>query len=363
MLGIVLKILSILGIALLAVLGLLLLMMLLVFFFPFTYRVCGSKDAESLRLTARVNWLFGLFRVRLGYPEPGRLVAKVLWFSLLDIGIPPKKEDFLSKDKSRSSKGAAKKSGRLTTDTSSSPRTDDGKAESMKEKHSMEEDHSMEEAQERSDALGSVTVPADTETKGPEITPADSDGSQAEMEEEHSMGKEEPHSTEIPSDSATGFFGKILQKIKGTKSTICNIYDKIKKIWENISYYIDLLQEENTKQLISHAFFRGRKIFKSVRPRRVKVQLLFGTGSPDTTGYLYGAYCMLSAPLNPGFLVTPDFEGKRLEGEFDIAGHVMVWVFVINGLKLLLDKKLRLFLKKLKKGQEKLKKAPAQQAG
>lgn len=353
MLGIVLKILSILGIALLTVLGLLLLMMLIVFFFPFTYRVCGSKDAESLRLTAKVNWLFGLFRVRLGYPEPGRLVAKVLWFSLLDIGIPPKKEDFQSRprDKAGSSKGAGKKSGKSTTGVSASPQTGDGKAESM------------EEGQEHPDASGSVTAPADTETKAPETTPAQS-GSQAEMEEghsmeEHSMGKEEPHSTEIPSDSATGFFGKILQKIQGIKCTIYNIYDKIKKIWENISYYIELLQEENTKQLTSHAFFRARKIFKSVRPRHVRVQLLFGTGSPDTTGYLYGAYCMLSAPLGPGFLITPDFESKRLEGEFDIAGHVMVWTFVINGLKLLLDKKLRLFLKKLKKGQEKLKKAPA----
>ena len=37
-------------------------------------------------------------------------------------------------------------------------------------------------------------------------------------------------------------------------------------------------------------------------------------------------------------LLEPDFEFKRLEGEFDIAGHVMVWAFVINGLKLLLDK-------------------------
>ncbi|WP_251209319.1 hypothetical protein [Acetatifactor aquisgranensis] len=355
MLGIVLKILSILGIVLLAVLGLLLLMMLLVFFFPFTYRVCGSKDAENLRLTAKVNWLFGLFRVRLGYPEPGRLIAKVLWFSLLDMGIPPKKEDFLPRDKAGSSKGADKKSGKTTADSSSSSRIGGGKAErmerdhSMEKDHPMEEDHSMEEAQEHSDASGSVTASANTETETP---PADSGASQAET------GKEETHSTELPPDGATGFFGKILQKIQRIKYTIYNIYDKIKRIWENISYYIELLQEENTKQLASHAFFRARKIFKSVRPRRVKVRLLFGTGSPDTTGYLYGAYCMLSAPLGPGFLLEPDFEFKRLEGEFDIAGHVMVWAFVINGLKLLLDKKLRLFLKQLKKGRKKLQKAP-----
>lgn len=116
---------------------------------------------------------------------------------------------------------------------------------------------------------------------------------------------------------------------------------------------MELLQEENTKQLAAHAFFRAGRILKGIRPKRVKVRLLFGTGSPDTTGYLYGAYCILSAPLGTGVCVTPDFEEKRLEGEFDIAGHVLVWTFVINGLRLFLDKKLRIFLRRLKAGRKK----------
>ena len=150
-----------------------------------------------------------------------------------------------------------------------------------------------------------------------------------------------------------GPFGKISQKVQGIKYTIYNICDKIKGIWKNISYYMELLQEENTKQLAAHAFFRAGRILKGIRPKHVKVRLLFGTGSPDTTGYLYGAYCILSAPLGTGVCVTPDFEEKRLEGEFDIAGHVLVWTFVINGVRLFLDKKLRIFLRRLKAGRKK----------
>ena len=55
MLAIVLKVLSILGIVLLAVLAVMLLGLALVLFFPFTYRLSGSKDAEGLRLSVKVN--------------------------------------------------------------------------------------------------------------------------------------------------------------------------------------------------------------------------------------------------------------------------------------------------------------------
>lgn len=320
MLVIVTKVLSIFGIVLLAVLAAALFVLLLLLFFPFTYRVCGSKDAISLRLTAKVNWLFGLFRIRLRYPQPGRLTAKLLCFSLLDIEISPKKEGEQEQEEAGETAGGE---------------------EPAKDKLSGA--HSREE-----EASGAGSVPADRESAE---TVADSRTAQEETEEPSGETASESPAQE-PS-------GKISQKIRKIKYTIYNIYDKIEKIWKNISYYTELLREENTRQLAAHAFLRIRKVLKSFRPRHVRVQLLFGTGSPDTTGCLYGAYCALSAPFGAGFWVTPDFEQKRLEGEFDVAGHVILWVLVINALKLVLDKKLRLFLAKWKRGQKKPKKAAA----
>lgn len=311
MLGIVLKILSIFGIVLLVVLALVLLGTLLFLFFPFTYEVQGSKDQErGLRLSLKASWLFGLFRVRFGYPQPGRLTVKVLWFSLFDMQIPPEK------------KTAEKEPEESEAETS--PKEHGTAPESAIEPHT----------QKKSGKIGIFRHEAS------ESTNADT-------------ASEVP-----PSSSEPGFFGKISQKFQKIKYTIYNIYDKIKKIWENISYYIELLQEDNTKQLAAHALFRAGKILKSIRPRRMKVQLVFGMDSPDTTGYLYGTYCILAATIGPGVQITPDFEKKRFEGEFDIAGHIVIWVFVINGLKLVLDRRLRLFLKKLKAGLKKLEKAP-----
>ena len=152
---------------------------------------------------------------------------------------------------------------------------------------------------------------------------------------------------------ADGSDSIILKKIKKIKYTICSIYDKIKNIWENISYYVELLREEETRQLFSHVVFRLGKILKSIRPRRIRGQLLFGTGSPDTTGYAYGVYGMLSPFLGCRLLVTPDFTRAVLEGDIAVAGHITVFTILWNGLKVLLDKKFRRFVQKMKAGRKK----------
>ncbi|MCI9338656.1 MAG: hypothetical protein HFH93_14175 [Lachnospiraceae bacterium] len=342
MLGIILKILSIAGIVFLTGLALVLLCLLLLFFFPFTYRLQGCKDETGLRLTARVNWLFGLFRVRFLYPEPGRLTARILWFSLFDMKIPPEKDGEETQKKSR--KTLVKKADEEKADSEKAERKKESKGDAppVREKTSPEERLSEQEAPGAESACENPHE-ASGERRQPPPDP-------------ENLG---PADQEDAPESGTGLFGKISQKIRKIKYTIYNLYDKIKEIWENISYYTDLLREENTKQLASHALRRGARILKSIRPRRMKVQLLFGMDSPDTTGCLYGAYCVLSAALGPDFQVVPDFQQKRLEGTFDIAGRVVVWVFVINGLKVLLDKKLRLFLKKVKAGRKAPKKAAA----
>ena len=56
------------------------------------------------------------------------------------------------------------------------------------------------------------------------------------------------------------------------------------------------------------------KVMKSAGPKHVRIELVFGTGSPDTTGYLYGGYCVLASALGAGFWVTPDFEREQEQG-------------------------------------------------
>lgn len=301
MLEICLQSLTIIGIILLTLLLLVLFLILLVLFFPVTYRIYGTKTEEKLTVTGKAKWLFGLLRVNYSYPEPGKAVVRLLWFPLYDSEAGETETKESKKDKTK---------------------------KKQKKKEKVE------------------SIPTADSVK-PEAAEVDS-GSENEAD----SGKAgESDEKETVSEKAEG--GKFFQKVKKIKYTICNGYDKIKEIWENISYYIELLQEEGTKQLFLQISSQCGKIWRSIRPRHVEAELLFGTGSPDTTGYLYGAYCMAAPSLGSRFLVTPDFERKILEAKFAVSGHITLWVLLLNGVKLLLNKELKTFIRKLKAGKGK----------
>lgn len=287
---VILHILSMIGIILLILLSLLLAVLLIVLFYPITYRIRGQKTSEEMRIDAKVNWLFGLLRIRYAYPEPGNLTVKLLWKTLFDSS--------LKKEKSKTEKKSI----------------------------TPEDDKNADQA------------PMAAQTGEKEAA----DGAvQAETEE--AAGKT---AFDEPGSGILGKFTKI-------KYTIQKIYDKMKEIWENISYYSQLLQEENTAKLWRHVKLRLGKIWKSVLPGHIRAEILFGTGSPDTTGYAYGIYGMLSPMLGAKVCVTPDFTQAILEGEADISGHITMAVLLGNALKLLVDRKLHLFLKKVKEGLNK----------
>ena len=341
MLDFVLKLLSFLGIILLVLVLLLLAALLLVLFFPVTYRIRGRKTAEKTELSAGLNWLFGLLRVRCSYPEPGILTVKLLWFKLYQTKLPPD-----GKDKAEQ---AEEKAADLSPD--------EGAKSDAASKPDLEPESgaaSKPDLELKSDAEGR----SDTEIESDmELKPDAEEKIPGEPVDERKQTAPE-QSESNPEEPQGGFF----EKFKKIKYTICSLYDKIKEIWKNISYYTALLQEEDTRQLWAYAKLRAAKILKNIRPRHIRADILFGTGSPDTTGYVFGMYCMFYPSLGAGVLMTPDFERAVLEGRLDISGHITVFVLVVNVVRLMMDKKLRMFIKKLKKeevGQDKALKSKA----
>jgi hypothetical protein len=319
MLAMSLRILTVIGIILLVVTALLLAVILLILFFPVTYDVRGSKCGKELKVTAGARWLFGLLRMKYRYPEPGRVIVKALWFTLYDSG----------------SAGEEKEE------------KDPGKKAGAREKKGKKKNPSPA-VEENADDGGTACTEAARETEGA----ADCGRREADV-----VRTETDASTGAVSDSdeekGSGAAGSILKKFKKIKYTIRNIYDKIREVWENISYYTELLREEDTRQLFAHIWLRLDKILRNIRPRHLRADILFGTGSPDTTGYAYGAYCMVSSALGKGFLVTPDFERAVFQAEFEVSGHITLWVLSVNALKLFLDKRLKAFIRKLKKAKTK----------
>lgn len=288
-----LKILGVLGIILLILLGILIFLLLTVLFFPILYKVEAFKDEDRMEADIRINWLFGLLSGRFQYPEPGEFTVKLLWKKLFPKGTSKKPDP-----------GSHKKA---------------ANAEKAKEAEGAEE----------------TLVPTETgETE--------ENGETRETTKNVEYKTEEYKAEEYKTDETEG------AKDTQTKQKSRAPFSLSEKL-DNLQKYKELLLCEDSKELMQHLFFRLGKILKSIRPRKLKLKLTFGTGSPDTTGYAYGIYGMFLCRWGKEVYVTPDFERQRLDGTLYAKGHVIMAVLLLHGIKIAMDKHLRQLYRKLKK--------------
>lgn len=324
MLTILFKILSILGILLLILLGIALVIILLVLFFPVCYKVSGKKNAEEMQFAAKIKWLFGLVRVSYSYPVPGKLLAKVLFFTVYD-------------------SSAEEKNSASGEDTHTAPNKDI--TEAAQETSRTSEPSDASESSDTSVTSGQTLLSDDTDMAKTNLTADTTDSTDAESSaEENTPGPQQETSGKL-----AGFFEKI-------RYTIRKICDKIKYILKNISFYRELWNDPDTKGLLQHAGKRIGHILKSLRPRKLEVNARVGTGSPDTTGYLYGIYGMILPKLGKGVCITPDFEQAILEGDFKASGHFTIACVLFHSARLLLDKRLQQLKHKIRTFQKNQKK-------
>lgn len=310
MLAVILKILSVIGILLLVILGMILVLLLLILFFPVFYKIHSRKDSQEFFVSARAGWLFGLVRVRCTYPDPGNITAKILFFKVFDSSV-----------------------------------------EKQTDKSASENDDAAEKTKETPD--GSKLVPEkDTiNTDAPDKDKFIKNDSAKDTADKTKTGTDHLNTekADIENKSKKNIFSGISSKYKKLEYTIQKFYDKIKEICENIEFYRKLLEEENTKELLKHAFVRLCRILKNIRPRKLKANIIFGAATPDVTGYIYGVYGMLSSSLGRNFYLEPDFARQVLEGELSASGHITVFTILFNAAMVLFDKKLKILRRKLKR--------------
>ena len=105
--------------------------------------------------------------------------------------------------------------------------------------------------------------------------------------------------------------------------------------------------------LFRRVVHRLLKIGKEIFPKSGKGSLTFGTGQPDTTGYLMGIYGMLSPVAGKLLTVEPDFENRILQAQLWIKGRIFPFMVLHHGLRILLDPDLLKLLKGRKTGGRK----------
>ncbi len=321
MLHIILTILKIIGILLLVILALLLVCTGVILFVPVRYRATGKKDADGYFVKAQLYWLLHLLRVKAVFPEPGSVVVKLLCFTIYDSKAEPKPE----KEKKV-------------------------KKEPKPEKEKKPKKRKQEKDEETSTASQSIAVQRAAEQQTTETETKKTETAEAET-------RETPESNESTKKGGIlhifakikAVFKRIFEILKNIKYTICRLYDKIKEIWANLRYYVEVLKEEETIAAFEMCKSQLYKVWKNIRPKKCRAQLLVGTGEPDTTGYILALHGMLYPLLGDTVTIQPDFESKVLEGNFFFKGRITLFVLVYVALKIYFDNNVRYFLKRFKR--------------
>lgn len=101
--------------------------------------------------------------------------------------------------------------------------------------------------------------------------------------------------------------------------------------------------DERNKAAFSHLKKELFIILKRICPRRLKLTMVYSTGSPDTTGILLGILACFPVGYTNRWRITPDFESENpyAKGSFDIKGHVIVISILAATLRILFDKNCR----------------------
>ena len=136
---------------------------------------------------------------------------------------------------------------------------------------------------------------------------------------------------------------------KKARFTISGLCDKMENIRDNVEYYKERLTAEENRLFLKRTKERIFAVLKSIKPKVLTARVVCGTGSPDTTGYVCAVYGMLYPVIEDRISFTADFENKVLDGELSVKGKVRVATLVRHGIKILLDKQLKVFLKEMKR--------------
>lgn len=141
--------------------------------------------------------------------------------------------------------------------------------------------------------------------------------------------------------------GKFPQKIKSWIAKIKNFFYTLKQAFYHMKQTIrkmkQLLTDESHKRAFTKVKTSVWQLLKILMPHRLKLNLEYSTGSPDTTAQLLGILAMFPIGYQNRWKVHPDFtaENAYAEADFDVKGRVLGVSFLKLLLGLVLDKDCR----------------------
>lgn len=300
-------ILKVIGIILLVVLALILAVVLCVLFVPVKYRAVGSFDNTDIRVKAHVSWLLHLFALHIEYARETDGYIRLAFV---------KKKLFEDSDSDY----------------------EDYEEESEYEDYEAESDYENAEYDEK-------PAESDSGADNYETLYIDSMDDDAKAEDKgcENTGDEPKISADESEHITDGKTYKKRSEKSHKKSHKKQFKDKPDKIKNGIEKLKRECGDERNKAAFSHLKKELFIILKRICPRRLRLTMVYSTGSPDTTGISLGILACFPVGYTNRWRITPDFESEKpyAKGSFDIKGHVIVISILAATLRILFDKNCR----------------------
>ena len=322
---IVLSILQFLGWSLLAVLFLVIVLLLFLLFCRVHYMFEGEWLEEKWA-KFKAHWLFHLIRVKVSYGDD--LVygeVHLFW-----------KKNTFSFDLSKKVEEAEQELEEAAEEIAEE--LEDVTLE-MDEESSVEDEILEETRRVEEKIIGTETT---SELRG-EIEPwTERDVSDINSKEDDS--EDEDFSDTDSDDNVSDNEEKterIVSKIKGIIERIKEVYPRIKRI----------LTDEQNHEAVKHLKDEVVYLIKIFLPKKSKIDAIFSTGSPDTTGQLFGVLACFPAMYQEDWKLIPDFQSDDvyLKGTFWGRGWIALYQIVGIVLRIIFDKNCRRLYTMIKK--------------
>ena len=330
MLHILLFILKIIGILLLSILGLILLILALMLLVPIRYRAgLQMRTIADYSADGKVSWLLGLICLTGGYDgEQVKLDIRIFGHSLLHK--KPKKQ------KKRRKKPPQR------------PTEEQPAARKIKE----EKEEIETENTECAPIVEQDWPEQDEKTSVQEISVAEDGGTDADEVEQISGTHEKNH---IWQKLRNGFMrlSRLPSQIGQKVSSIGHIWKNLSKRKEHlqstVEKYHSFWNRTCTQAAKDHILKEVKYLLRHILPRNLEGILTFGFEDPATTGQVLGILCVLAVFTGNHLEVNGNFEGKMLEGDVSIKGHVRLCHIAKSAISLLIDKNIRKTIKEFRR--------------
>lgn len=334
--GIVLGVLGTLGRILLWLLGVFCVLVLLLLFYPIKYQVQGEwKDGARVR--GRLHWFWFLVRIYVSYEEDFQWKIRLLGFDLMKI----MERNPGGRRRKRRRKSDGKRAGRsghrqMAEDEGEevgqeSARTGEGEARPQESVGiGGEEDRPRESArtgmEEESRREG---VGTDMEEEGLRQG-IRVDGKKDAGPGEANAPKEPPEVQNMQqSPGERNPFKKWWHKFRQFLRRCKDIIENLRRKAEFARDMASLLREDNSRQLVCILKDNVLHLWRKLKPKVFRAQLLFGTGDPASTGEILGLFAILYAWYGDGVRIVPDFQRKVWEGDFFAKGGISIFTLLL----------------------------------